>query len=52
MTRIASGSPCEVNLLASTRRRGDDRVIYEIDDLAQVAHVLRIEHRREIYCPR
>jgi mRNA interferase RelE/StbE len=30
-------------------RRGDYRVIYEIDDLAQVVHVLRIEHRRDIY---
>lgn len=33
-------------------RRGDYRVIYEIDDLAQVVHVLRIEHRRDIYRPR
>jgi mRNA-degrading endonuclease RelE of RelBE toxin-antitoxin system len=27
-------------------------VIYEIDDLAHVVHVLRIEHRRDIYRPR
>jgi len=33
-------------------RRGDYRVIYEIDDLAQLVHVLRIEHRRDIYRPR
>ena len=33
-------------------RRGDYRVIYEIDNLAQVVHVLRIEHRRDIYRPR
>jgi mRNA-degrading endonuclease RelE of RelBE toxin-antitoxin system len=33
-------------------RRGDYRVIYEIDDLAHVVHVLRIEHRRDIYRPR
>jgi mRNA-degrading endonuclease RelE of RelBE toxin-antitoxin system len=27
-------------------------VIYEIDGLAQLVHVLRIEHRRDIYRPR
>ena len=33
-------------------RRGDYRVIYEIDNLAQVVPMLRIEHRRDIYRPR
>lgn len=33
-------------------RRGDYRVIYEIDDLAQLVYVLRIEHRHAIYRPR
>jgi mRNA interferase RelE/StbE len=30
-------------------RRGDYRVIYEIDDPTQLVHVLRIEHRRDVY---
>ena len=33
-------------------RRGDYRVIYEIDDDAQVVVVHRIQHRRDVYRPR
>lgn len=33
-------------------RRGAYRVIYRIDDSADVVHVLRIEHRRDSYRPR
>lgn len=32
--------------------RGDYRVIYEIDDDAQVVVVHRIQHRRHVYRPR
>jgi len=30
-------------------RRGEYRVIYRVDDNGGVVHVLRIEHRRDIY---
>ena len=33
-------------------RRGEYRVIYRIDDDGGVIHVLRVEHRRDIYRPR
>ena len=33
-------------------RRGDYRVIYEIDDDAQVVVILRVQHRRDVYRPR
>lgn len=33
-------------------RRGDYRVIYEVDDDAQVVVVHRIQHRRDVYRPR
>jgi mRNA interferase RelE/StbE len=34
---------------AWTARRGPYRVIYEIDDVARSVHVLRIEHRADVY---
>jgi mRNA interferase RelE/StbE len=33
-------------------RRGDYRVIYEIDDGEQVVLVHRVQHRRDVYRPR
>lgn len=33
-------------------RRGDYRVIYEIDEDARVVVVLRVQHRRDVYRPR
>lgn len=33
-------------------RRGDYRVIYEIDEDAHVVVVLRVQHRRDVYRPR
>lgn len=33
-------------------RRGGYRVIYRVDDDDGVVHVLRVEHRRDIYRPR
>jgi mRNA-degrading endonuclease RelE of RelBE toxin-antitoxin system len=33
-------------------RRGDFRVVYEIDDDARTVIVLRVQHRRDIYRPR
>jgi mRNA-degrading endonuclease RelE of RelBE toxin-antitoxin system len=30
-------------------RRGQYRVIYQIDDANRVVHVLRIDHRRDVY---
>ncbi len=33
-------------------RRGAYRVIYRIDDDAPVVHVVRIEHRSDVYRPR
>ena len=30
-------------------RRGEYRVIYRVDDNGGVVHVLRVEHRRDIY---
>ncbi len=30
-------------------RRGEYRVIYSVDDTGGVVHVLRVEHRRDIY---
>lgn len=33
-------------------RRGDYRVIYEIDDQAGVVLVHRVQHRRNVYRPR
>jgi mRNA interferase RelE/StbE len=33
-------------------RRGQYRVIYRIDDAAQVVHVLWLEHRSDVYRPR
>lgn len=33
-------------------RRGDYRLIYEIDDEVQVLIVHRVQHRRDVYRPR
>jgi len=33
-------------------RRGDYRVVYEIDDEARVVLVHRVQHRRDVYRPR
>lgn len=33
-------------------RRGDYRVIYRIDEVARMVHVVRIEHRGDVYRPR
>lgn len=33
-------------------RRGPYRVVYEIDDAAREIHVLRIDHRADVYRPR
>ena len=33
-------------------RRGDYRVVYEIDDHAQVVLVHRVQHRGDVYRPR
>jgi len=33
-------------------RRGDYRVIYEIDDGMHAVVVLRVQHRRDVYRPR
>lgn len=33
-------------------RRGDYRVVYEIDDDASVVLVHRVQHRRDVYRPR
>jgi mRNA-degrading endonuclease RelE of RelBE toxin-antitoxin system len=33
-------------------RRGAYRVIYRIDDEARAVHVVRIEHRANVYRPR
>ncbi len=33
-------------------RRGEYRVIYRIDDSAGAVHVLRVDHRKDIYRPR
>ncbi|MGH8908211.1 MAG: type II toxin-antitoxin system RelE family toxin [Egibacteraceae bacterium] len=33
-------------------RRGDYRVIYEIDDEAHVVVILRVQHRGDVYRPR
>ena len=33
-------------------RRGAYRVIYRLDDDARVVHVVRIEHRSDVYRPR
>lgn len=33
-------------------RRGDFRVVYEIDDEASVVLVHRVQHRRDVYRPR
>lgn len=35
-----------------TARRGDYRVIYRIDEVARVVHIVRIEHRGDVYRPR
>jgi mRNA-degrading endonuclease RelE of RelBE toxin-antitoxin system len=32
-------------------RRGDFRVLYRIDERAHEVHVLRVDHRREVYRP-
>ena len=33
-------------------RRGDFRVVYEIDDDANIVIVLRVQHRGDVYRPR
>lgn len=33
-------------------RRGDYRVVYEIDDAARIVLVHRVQHRRDVYRPR
>ncbi len=33
-------------------RRGDFRVVYEIDDDADIVIVLRVQHRGDVYRPR
>lgn len=33
-------------------RRGDYRVIYEIDEASKTVHVIRAQHRRIVYRPR
>jgi mRNA interferase RelE/StbE len=33
-------------------RRGDYRVVYEIDDDASIVLVHRVQHRRDVYRPR
>lgn len=33
-------------------RRGAYRVVYELDDRAREVHVLRIDHRADVYRPR
>lgn len=33
-------------------RRGDYRVVYEIDDEAETVIVHRVQHRRDVYRPR
>lgn len=33
-------------------RRGDYRVVYEIDDAASIVLVHRVQHRRDVYRPR
>ena len=33
-------------------RRGDYRVVYEVDEDAQVVLVYRVQHRRDVYRPR
>jgi mRNA interferase RelE/StbE len=33
-------------------RRGDYRIVYEIDDDAHVVLVHRVQHRRDVYRPR
>ena len=50
---VRLGKPL-VGELAGLRsaRRGDYRVIYEIDDLRRVVTVLRVQHRRDAYRPR
>jgi len=47
------GKPLKRDLAGyHTARRGDYRVIYRIDDVARIVHVLRIEHRGDVYRPR
>lgn len=31
-------------------RVGDYRVIYEVDDTTMVVRIMRVRHRREVYC--
>lgn len=33
-------------------RRGAYRVLYRIDDTQQVVHIVRIDHRSDVYRPR
>lgn len=55
-----AGNPCRVGKplkreLAGyhAARRGDYRVVYRIDDVvSRTVHVLRIEHRGDVYRPR
>lgn len=47
------GKPLERELAGyRTARRGDYRVVYRIDDVARLVHVVRIEHRGDVYRPR
>jgi len=47
------GRPLQRELVGYfSARRGAYRVIYRIDDEARVVHVVRIEHRANVYRPR
>ena len=47
------GKPLQRDLIGyRSARRGDYRVSYRIDDTARMVHVVRIEHRGDVYRPR
>lgn len=47
------GKPLNRNLTGyHTARRGDYRVVYRIDGVAHLVHVVRIDHRSDVYRPR
>lgn len=52
-TPLRVGNPLERELTGLwSARRGAYRVVYELDDVAKSIHVVRIDHRSDVYRPR
>lgn len=47
------GKPLGRELAGSfSARRGPYRILYDVDDSTQTVHVLRVDHRSDVYRPR